>query len=217
MEKIGDSLSVTFTQKCNSLSLNRIANLVIVNNKDRPVSIFSINAIFDKEICLILHRCEPPLIVKPYETISIETEEYSGLSINGHPYEPDLSSAEIYVETSHKLIKCRTREKPKLLDDYRKVLKHIKKFNGIVFSENFKYLVVYKQNEELKTTFIHYSGYFENDWSGFAFNMISPSNTLEITAEDILNTFLKYKFSEQVETYALYEIEQAGFKLIERK
>ena len=215
-KKFGNSVSVTYNVNCDSLVAPRISDIVLTNHKDKPVSIFSIIAVFDKEISLTLHECKPPLILKSYETLAIKTEPYSSLSINGHPYDPELSNSEIYLETTDTLIKCKTRKKPDLSQSYRRVMKSIKTFNGIVHSDLYKYLLVYKVNGELKTTFIHYSGYFENDWS-FAFNMIQVEREKEIEAQAIMSTLKEYGLLTIFETYALYEIKSSCYELIERK
>ncbi|OOV85498.1 hypothetical protein B1202_02325 [Acinetobacter amyesii] len=214
-KKFGNSVSVTYTVESDSLVAPRISNIVLINHKDKPVSIFSIIAVFDKEISLTLHECKPPLILKPYETIAITTEPYSSLNIKGHPYDPELFNSEVYLETADKLIKCKSRKKPDLSQSYRRVMKSIKTFNGIVHSDLYKYLLVYRVNGELKTTFIHYSGFFENDWS-YTFNMIKVELGKEIEAEAIMNALSEQGLLSFFETYALYEIKPHRYELISR-
>lgn len=215
-KKFGNSVSVTYTIESGRLVATRISDIVLTNHKDKPVSIFSMIAVFDKEISLTIHECKPPLILKPYETLAIKTEPYSSLHIQGHSYNPEFLDAEIYLETTDKLIKCMSRNKPDLNQSYRRVTKSIKTFNGIVHSDLYKYLLVYRVNGELKTTFIHYSGYFENDWS-FAFNMIQVEREKEIEAQVIMSTLKEYGLLTIFETYALYEIKSSCYQLIERK
>lgn len=215
-KKFGNSVSVTYNVECGPLVAPRISDIVLTNHKDKPVSIFSIIAVFDKEISLTLHECKPPLILKAYETLAITTEPYSSLNINGHPYDPEFLNAEIYLETTDKLIKCKTRKKPNMNQSYRRVMKSIKIFNSIVHSDLYKYLLVYKVNGELKTTFIHYSGFFENDWS-FAFNMIQVEYGKEIESLAIMNALKEYGLLAMFDTYALYEIKSSSYELIERK
>lgn len=214
-KKFGNSVSVTYTIEGDSLVAPRISDIVIINHKDKPVSIFSIIAVFDKEISLTLHECKPPLILKSYETLAIKTEPYSSLNINGHPYDPELFNSEIYLETTDMLIKCKSRKKPDLNKSYRRVMKSIKTFNGIVHSDLYKYLLVYKVNGELKTTFIHYSGFFENDWS-YTFNTIKVELGKEIEAEAVMNALSQQGLLSFFETYALYEIKSHSYELISR-
>lgn len=214
-KKFGNSVSVTYTVEFKELVAPRISDVVLTNYKDKPVSIFSIIAVFDKDISLTLHDCKPPLILKPYETLSIETEPYSSLSINGDPYEPKFSDAEIFIETTNKLIKCRATKKSNIEQSYRRSMKKIRRFNGIIHSDLYKYLLVYRVDGELKTTFIHYSGYFENDWS-FSFHSIKPKNK-EIEGDEILKILKQEGLDHIFENYTLYEINQYGYEAIGKK
>lgn len=215
-KKFGNSVSVTYNIESDSLVAPRISDIVLTNHKDKPVSIFSIIAVFDKEISLTLHECKPPLILKAYETLAIKTEPYSSLNINGHTYEPVFFDAEIYLETTDELINCKTRKKPNISQSYRRVMKTIRTFNSVVHSDLYKYLLVYKVNGELKTTFIHYSGFFENDWS-FAFNMIQVEFGKEIESQAIMNALKEYGLLAMFDTYALYEIKPSSYELVESK
>ncbi len=215
-KKLGNSVSVTYTVEIGRLVAPRISDIVLTNHKDKPVSIFSIIAVFDKEISLTIHECKPPLILKPYETLAINTGPYSSLHIQGHPYNPEFLDAEIYLETTDKLIKCKSRNKPDLNQSYRRVTKNIKAFNDIVHTDLYKYVLVYKINGELKTTFIHYAGGFENDWS-FAFNRIKVEHGKEIESQTIMQALKKNGLLEIFDTYALYEIKSNSYDMVERK
>lgn len=214
-KKFGYSVSVTYKESYQRLSGSRITDIVITNHRDRPVNIFSVIAIFDKEIALTLQEFNPPLILKPYETLALETAPYSSLSINGDLFEPDLSFAEIQIETIDKLVKCKTRKKPKLHQNFRLATKKIRKFNGFVHRESYKYVLVYRINGNLKTTFIDNSGMFVNDWD-FEFNKIKPANNNEIVADEIFIILKKYGLDKIFENYALYRIASNSYDLVEQ-
>lgn len=186
--KVGNSVVVTYKVSSDRISARRISDIIVTNKKDRPVPIYAIHALFNKEIVLTIKECKPPLILKPYELLSIETDEYSSLYLENQRYDPDLLQAEILIESVDGLIKCKKHKKKGVVSNkYRRVMKNIESFNNIIHMGNFKYILVYKYEGSIKTTFIHESGYLEHDWN-FAYNMINFNG--KSIDEKIINKFL---------------------------
>ena len=211
--KVGNSVKVKFEVVSNRLSATRINNIILINKKDKPVCIYSIYAIFDKEILLNLHQCKPPLILKPYETISIETEPYSSLYIGPHKYTPDYLESEIYIESADGMIRCKSEIKKGLGGSYRRIMKNTMSFNDVVHAEDFKYILVYKINNELKTSFIHATGYITHDWD-FGFTVIKTNMQREINYQDIVSFLELNGFTEIFKSYNIYEIDFHGHELV---
>lgn len=212
-KRIGHKINVTYATTFGGLSDKRISNMVFQNKKDKPLSIYKIVAIFDKSYCLEIHRCSPPLILKPYESISIETEEYSYLSVGEDRYSPELRGAEIYVESDDKIIKCRAKPHKTLAFDYMKVSKTINRFNNVVYTDNVAYILVYAVNNVDKTAFLYDSGIILHEWD-FHFNGIKLSGE-KLEADDIFQ-FLEIHYSRIIDSYLLYKMNesQSGFELL---
>ena len=213
VKKVGDSVYAKYEVVSDRLSATRISNIVLINKKDKRVCIYAVYAVFDKEIFLNLHKCNPPLILKAYETISIETEPYTSLYIGHDEYNPVYADSEIYLDSSSGLIKCKSEVKQELRETYRGVMKNTMSFNGIVHGNNYKYILVYRVNGEIKTTFIHKSGAIVNDWE-YAYNYIKPSNGEEIDYNMIVGFLNKNGFSKVFENYNIYEITFHSYDLV---
>lgn len=201
--KIGHKVNVTYTITLGGLSHTRINNMVFQNKKDKPLSIYKVVAIFDKSYYLEIHKCSPPLILKPYESIIIETEKYSYLSVGQDRYYPEFSEAEIYIESDNKVIKCRAKPHKTLAFDYIKISKTINMLNGVVYTDNVAYILVYIVNNVDKTAFLYDSGIILHEWD-FHFNAIKLSGE-KLEADDIFQ-FLETHYSRIIDCYSLYKM-----------
>lgn len=204
-KKFGNNISVVYTIRSEKTSHTRISNLIFHNKKDKPVSIYKVIAIFDKKYSLEIKACSPPLILKPYESISIETDPFSHLSIEGNRYSPDFWNADIYIESGSKLIKCNSKININFSSKYVQIAKSVKKFNNIVYNDSISYILIYEMNNIQKTAFISHSGFFTKEWD-LSYNKIkSTSDTLK--PEDIY-LFLNQHFSKIIDSYSLYAIDK---------
>lgn len=214
LNKWGNSVIASFTIHHDRLAFPRIDNIILANKKDKPVPIFGIYALFDKEILLKIEECNPPIVLEPYGSISLSTSPFSSLTIGNHLYEPDYDNATIILESVESIIVCKNLKRTlRGNKDYRHVMTHITKFNGIVHSKNFPYVLVYRLGDEVKTTFIHASGYLENDWD-FDYQMIGlqPGQSLD---ENLINKFLiDYNYAALFKAYSIHKFENNGYELV---
>lgn len=201
--KIGNKVNVTYTITSGGASHTRINNIVFQNKKDKPLSIYKIVAVFDKNYYLEIHKCSPPLILKPYESINVETEEFSHLSVGEDRYFPEFWQAEIYIESDDKIIKCNAKPHKTLAFNYTKVSKITKKFNDIVYNDYVTYILVYSVNKIDKTAFLYDSGIIKHEWD-FYFNRIKPSS--EKLEERDISKFLEQHYSKTIDSYLLYKM-----------
>lgn len=214
-KKIGNNIVCSFKVSSDRLSSTRIDDLVLTNKKDKPVPIYAIHAVFDKELLLTLCECNPPLILKPYESIAVNTEAYSNLFIGADAYYPEYIDAEILIESVNGLIKCKSHfyNRNLLNSDFRRIMKSISKFNGIVHSGNFSYVLIYRFEDKVHTTFIHESGFLENDWS-FDYNKIGIPVDFKLD-EKIINKFLiDCKYVELFTSYNIYKYDCRSYDLV---
>lgn len=208
-KKIGNKVNVTYSVISQANSYTRISDLIFQNKKDKPVSIYRIVAVLDKSYYLEIKECSPPLILKPYESISVETDPFSNLSINGDRYFPDYYDADIYIESDEKIIKCKARAHKDYSYNFDKITKTIKRFNGIVYNDYVAYILVYAINGVEKTAFISDNGKISEEWDLF-YNRIKGKNK-NIQADEI-SLFLEQNFSKTIDTYLLYQINDQTLK-----
>jgi hypothetical protein len=194
-KKLGTNVSVSITSGADRITPVRITRVNLSNFKDRPIAIYSIHAVINKEITYEIDRFEPPLILKALESLSLDTKPYSRLYLGADVYEPDLlhpSRVDIYLGLADRLIKCKMVDHSsffpmKKLEAYRKAVKETKKFNGEVYDEHTAFAITYKEDGKKKTAFVHSSGLISRDWD-FPFNIIPTSS---MTDEEQLKAFLE--------------------------
>ncbi|NDI85195.1 hypothetical protein [Undibacterium crateris] len=197
-KKFGTNVSCSVEHKSNRISANQFTNIVLANHKDRPVTIFEISAVLNNDIALIIQKCDPPLVLKPLETISVPADPYSSLYVNGSLWEPDPlfllnGKLDVYLVTSGDIIKCKKFPIPKV--KFIEKFSHLKlaskttmTFNGVVYSnEKIIYAIVYKANNENKTAFIDSSGLICGDWD-YSINVVEPEF---MTSTDGVRAFLR--------------------------
>ncbi len=116
LRKSGFNISADYLTNYNStVSYGYISNILLVNNKDRPVIIFKIYLKLRNNIFVELINIQnTPIILKPYETLSHELEPHlfymSGLSIIKDIMEVlknDKIKKTLILETPNGLIKCK--------------------------------------------------------------------------------------------------------------
>lgn len=203
-KKFGNNVHVTYSVISQANSHTRISDLIFQNKKDKPVSIYRIIAVLDKSYYLEIKECSPPLILKPYESISVETEPFSHLSINADRYFPDYFKADIYIESDEEIIKCKARAHKDHSYNFDKITKTTKKFNDIVYNDYVAYILVYTVNSVEKTAFISDNGVISEEWN-LLYNRIKGSQK-NIQADEII-LFLEQNYSKIIGMYILYKID----------
>ena len=178
-KKLGTKVAASFSVQFNRTTAKRISEVVLVNLKDKPITVFAIYAVLDQDISWEIDRLDPPIILKPLESSRIETHPYSELYLETEKFEPDFVSPkiDIYIATSHKMVKCKAIPHPNLLKmsslkHYRSATKNTRRFNGIVYNDGAAYAITYVINSEVKTAIVDRSGFIGGNF-GFAFNMRS--------------------------------------------
>ncbi|MCZ4337710.1 hypothetical protein [Shewanella colwelliana] len=178
-QKLGDRVLVTYAIEGGRTSETRISPLELINKKNKPVSIFSIHAILNKDVVFELVSFNPPLILKPLESLQVTTPKYSASYLGDERYKPDFmmpNKVDIYLITHKNKIKCVTINPPSInamydFSHYRKARKDTRKFNGKVYNERCKYAVTYRLGPDEKTAFIEDWGFITDDWE-FKYNQV---------------------------------------------
>lgn len=208
-KKIGESVSCSVTMSTSRISAGRVSAVVVTNHKDKPITIFEIQAVSDNDITFVVEKFDPPLVIKALETVTIDTKPYSMLLVGGDKWEPGFVAShkiDIYLVTPGKTIKCKMVSHPTLdkiseFKKYRQAAKVNKIYNGIAYNENAKYAITYKDGEGVKTAIVDVSGFINGEWR-FRYNMIP---TEHMTSVDGVREFLRV--SRAAEALQIYGVD----------
>ncbi|MCF2947978.1 hypothetical protein L0668_07660 [Paraglaciecola aquimarina] len=204
-KKIGNKVTAKYTVGTSSFESERITEVVLSNKRDKPVAIHSIHAVFENDLWLQLDKYSPPEILKPFESIALSTKPYSFLSVGGDKFEPNYLDATIYLLSDEKTIKCDSSITKNILDKYTKISVNTCQYNGFVYDETVAFILVYIINDELKTAFIHSSGYIGNEW-GFNPNHLGQ----EATKNNLFGMLHHYNFNKVFTAFTLYKVISLG-------
>ena len=204
--KIGNKVSCSFSVSHSNISAEQIDNILLKNHKSKTISIFCISAVLDNEVKLEVEKFKTPILLKPLESITINTTETSYYNIKQDRFEPDFfpdKKIDIYLTTDLGIIKCINSSHPDF-DEYSE-FKHLtrvdkcnKTFNGVIYNENVKYGIAYSFNGETSTKFILNNGFIVS--SEFNFTHVPESN---LTTEETVTEFFKSQGLEGVLVHEL--------------
>lgn len=195
-KKIGTSVSCSVSYGTSRVSANQFKDIVLANNKDKPVTIFEIQAVMDNDISFSIDKFNPPIVLKSLEMISISAKPYSSLIIGEEQWEPEpffSGKLDIYLSTSAGIVKCKNESHPdtnafEKLIQFNHASKITKKFNGIVYSgEKAAYAITYKSGTVAKTAIVDVSGFIAGDWD-YRYNFVQPEHMRSV---DGIKEFLK--------------------------
>ena len=204
-KKIGNRVTAQYSFGGESFTPFHITEVVLSNKKDKPVNIYAIHAVFHNDLWLELDKYSPPKVLKPYESLSLSMTPYSSLKVGSDVYEPDFMSAEIYIESDDKVIKCESRYRPDLLEKYSRVFVKRCSYNGFVYDETVAFILVYIIDNSMKTAFIHKSGYIGNEWE------FSPNHLGEnATDQNVLGMIVVNKFDKVFSSHVVYRVNSLG-------
>ena len=180
-KKLGTKVTASITAQLQKTVAPRIGEVVLMNQKDRALTVFAIYAVMDQEIFWEIDKFEPPIVLNPLESTRVETRPYSQLMLGADNFEPEFMAPyniDIYIVLSHRVVKCKTVTHPRLLNipafqHYRMAIKHTKRFNNIVYNDDAAYAITYVIGSEIKTAIVDSSGFVCCNWN-FRFNMIPP-------------------------------------------
>jgi hypothetical protein len=195
-KKIGTSVSCSVSYSSSRVSANQFKDIVLANNKDKPITIFEIQAVIDNDISFSVDKFDPPIVLKSLETISISAKPYSSLYIGEQQWEPDplfRGKLDIYLSTPTGIVKCKNTSHPdtntfEKLGHFNRAAKITNKFNGIVYSKGkAAYAITYKSGTGVKTAIVDVSGFISGDWD-YQYNFVQPEHMKSIEG---IKEFLK--------------------------
>lgn len=212
-QKIGDEVFITYSVVYEQASAKRISEITLINKKNKPLIIFSIQAVINKEIVIEVEKFETGLILKPLESIHIKTTPFSNLWLGSDVYDAsynDLDLVEIYLLSDSKQIQCKTISPPNLSSFfdpriYSIAAKTTRIFNGCVFNETVRYAITYKYMGETKTAFVHYSGPIFQDWD-FKYNFIEEE--FMVSADSVKKYLVGLDFDKYFEFLVVNDLKE---------
>jgi len=178
-QKIGNKVLVSYATSFSRINENRISELELINEKNKPISIFSIHAVINQDIVVELDKFDTPLILKPLESIQLSTPAFSALYVGNERYKAEYNrpnKLDIYLITHKDKIKCKVINPPSLnavfdFEHYRNAAKDIRTFNGRVYNENVKYAIIYRYDTQEYTALVEDWGFIAEGWN-FRHNQI---------------------------------------------
>lgn len=114
-KKVGNKVAASISTSHETTLAPRIREVVVRNMKDKPLTVFAIYAVVNEDVYFQVEKFEPPITVKPLESVQIETRPYSRLSIGEGKFEPAFmppENIELYLVLARKAVKCKMMSHP---------------------------------------------------------------------------------------------------------
>jgi hypothetical protein len=193
-KKFGNEISASFSVSHNRGSASRINDIILNNLKDRPLAIFSIYAVLDKDIAYEVEKFDTPLILKALEAVKIETKPFSGLYFGREEYEINIEPStklQLFLFTDKGVVKCKNINSLSTYSlvwsrNFRCPTKNTKKINNIVYNNTAMYFISYGRENKDYTAIIDKAGFIQGDWN-FKYNLIPPEYMI---SEESVNNYL---------------------------
>ena len=178
-QKIGNRVLVTYSINSSIFTENRITNITLINKKNKPVTVFSIQVVINEDIVIEVEKFQPAIIIRPLEHAYIETTPFSSLHIDGCRFKEDYLSPKnlkMYLITDKGKLQCLIIPSPDLsthfdFKHYRNTVKSTRSYNGKVYNDKAKYVIIYRRNSEQHTAFVDETGFIGEEW-GYSYNKI---------------------------------------------
>lgn len=209
IKKIGHSISCSYSVLLEKCSAKRIDKVVLINNKNRSVNVFSVAVIINEDIFLEVEKFDVPVVLGPYEAKTIETEPVSEYRIGEDKFEPRFGSPErlqLFVFSDKGAIRCKSLDHPSFekftrFGHLQQVVKCTNRFNGRVYDDRALFAVTCQLGDALHTMFVDRAG-FIND-SVFSFNMVRPE---DLASKETLKTVIEKNSGKRVAVDELQEM-----------
>jgi hypothetical protein len=174
-QKLGTSVNASYSISGDIFSEERLDNIILKNNKNKPIEIFTISALIDNKYYIEVERLDTPIILKGLEVVKINTSPVSewGFEKQENSLFSYEKKIEIYISTSDSLIKCNSIKVKKF--DKLKNLEIISKItrihNGLVYNRNVLYIINYISDKNINSVLVLKDGIVSK--SIFGFNVLS--------------------------------------------
>lgn len=162
-QKLGTCVDASYSIEFDVFSAERLDNIILKNNKNKPIAIFGIKAVIDDKYYMEIENLNTPVVLKGLEVIKINT---SPVSAWGFEKQESISSFDekkikIYIATANTLIKCNSI-KVKEFEKFKKlriIQKITRKHNNLVYSNNVLYIIDYISNKNINSVLVSKDGF----------------------------------------------------------
>lgn len=193
-KKTGQSVGVSFSVGVGGFSATRITSIVFTNKKDKPLPIFSVFLLINKDIVVPVEKFDPPLVLKGLEVMQVETRPFSTYYIGSEQFKLSfdvIRDAEFFIVTSSGILRCKILSTYSDVsyaykNDLNVVSKSTSTFNGLVYNEHALFAISYLINGQQKTGLVDRSGFIGGDWD-FHYNTVP----LELLTKEGIWEFIK--------------------------
>jgi hypothetical protein len=212
IQKLGTKVVARYVVSSDSYLEPYISKLVLSNKKDKTICIWSVHAVFEKDLQLKLDEFDPPCILKPYETISLSLPKYTKLYVDSDEISLDYISGKfsLYLDIGNKLIKCDGEKKRNCLEAFTKVIKSTWMIGKHVYSEQVNFILEYKLQGKEYIAFIDKNGFIGNEWS-FSPNYFGKS---DVSVSDIKNMLEDNGFNNLFTNYLCYKNNNSKLEIV---
>ncbi|MNC25572.1 hypothetical protein D3C75_736630 [compost metagenome] len=143
-------------------------------------------------------------MLKSGESIGIAPEPYTSLLVDGEKITPNFISGKIdfYVNLGNTTVKSVSEKSKKdPTRSYRIASKQTFLFDGQLYNENVRFILVYFSEGKKKFAFFDNGGFIGHEW-GMTPNHMGKNN---YTAQDILSMLEDYGYSKIFSNYVCFE------------
>lgn len=175
-QKIGKSVSAMYSININRLSEVRVNDIILSNNKNSPITVYSILADIDGDVFIEVEKFDSPIILKSLETLKISTTPVSYW--DSELVKEKLMSLDkkitLYLVTNTSIIKCKTMKHKNIayamneqFKNLKFIAKGIKIFNGMTYTLKHKYAFIYQENNLQRTVLVDKNGFMSDSIRGY--------------------------------------------------
>ena len=131
-QKIGSKVLASYSVVSNLVSESRISDITLINKKNKPITIFSIQAVINEDIVVEVENFQPAMVLKSLESTYVITTPFSHLHIGQDKYKADYfrpNKVDLYLITEKSKIRCQVISHPEIskyfdFKRYRKTVKY---------------------------------------------------------------------------------------------
>ncbi|RYZ21059.1 MAG: hypothetical protein EOO16_14500 [Chitinophagaceae bacterium] len=171
VKKLGVSADISYSTAMTMTTRYFFDSLTVTNHKDKTLTIFEVYAIYEKDLLIPILKCEPPLLIKAYESVNCKIDPISALKCYDMEFNfyPSKGSIEFYISTPSGIRKCKASSRPNSVtemakNDYRMVTIERDTFEGEVFSSSVMYAINFEWEGKKNYSFITSGGLLSASW-----------------------------------------------------
>ncbi|MCP1616964.1 MULTISPECIES: hypothetical protein [Pseudomonadaceae] len=187
LKKWGQKATASYSIEFSTMHPTYPRDITIINEKDKPLVIHRVIAIFDNNQYVTLSRLSPPMVIKGLESEVIEPERITTLNTDTNPFEAKKSKFDLALVTDTKLLKCKIKPSPdirtlKYMANKKEITRTTLLFDGKVIPSNAICALTYTHENKRHVSFVLDYGLIVDGWP-------FPLNCLEQDQLTDLNMF----------------------------